>query len=41
MGIKRVYKTVDTCSAEFQAITPYYYSTFEEENESIVSDRKK
>ena len=41
MGIKRVYKTVDTCSAEFQALTPYYYSTFEEENESIVSDRKK
>ncbi|WMJ73411.1 carbamoyl-phosphate synthase large subunit [Cytophagaceae bacterium ABcell3] len=41
LGIKRVYKTVDTCSAEFQALTPYYYSTFEEENESIVSDKKK
>lgn len=41
LGIKRVYKTVDTCSAEFQAATPYYYSTFEEENESVVSDRKK
>jgi carbamoyl-phosphate synthase large subunit len=41
MGIKRVYKTVDTCSAEFEALTPYYYSTFEEENESIVSDKKK
>lgn len=41
MGIKRVYKTVDTCSAEFEALTPYYYSTFEEENESVVSDRKK
>ena len=41
MGIKRVFKTVDTCSAEFEALTPYYYSTFEEENESIVSDKKK
>ncbi len=41
MGIKRVYKLVDTCAAEFEAKTPYYYSTFEEENESIVSDKKK
>lgn len=52
MGVKRVYKLVDTCAAEFQAKTPYYYSTFEAEiqradgtkyvsNESIVSDRKK
>jgi carbamoyl-phosphate synthase large subunit len=41
MGIKRVYKLVDTCAAEFEAKTPYYYSTFEYENESIVSDRKK
>jgi carbamoyl-phosphate synthase large subunit len=40
-GIKRVYKLVDTCAAEFEAKTPYYYSTFEEENESIVSDKKK
>jgi carbamoyl-phosphate synthase large subunit len=40
-GIKRVYKLVDTCAAEFEAQTPYYYSTFESENESIVSDRKK
>lgn len=40
-GIKRVYKMVDTCAAEFQAQTPYYYSTYEGENESIVSDRKK
>tara|TARA_B100001059_G_scaffold48200_1_gene41190 strand:+ start:6775 stop:9624 length:2850 start_codon:yes stop_codon:yes gene_type:complete len=51
-GIKRVYKLVDTCAAEFSAKTPYYYSTFEEEmqigngkpfseNESKVSDRKK
>lgn len=39
--IKRVYKIVDTCSAEFEAKTPYYYSTFEGENESISSDRKK
>jgi carbamoyl-phosphate synthase large subunit len=41
MGIKRVYKLVDTCAAEFDAQTPYYYSTFEDENESVVSDRKK
>lgn len=39
--IKRVYKLVDTCAAEFEAQTPYYYSTFEIENESIVSDKKK
>lgn len=41
MGINRVYKLVDTCAAEFEAKTPYYYSTFEYENESVVSDRKK
>jgi carbamoyl-phosphate synthase large subunit len=41
MGIKRVYKLVDTCAAEFEALTPYYYSTFEYENESVVSDKKK
>jgi carbamoyl-phosphate synthase large subunit len=41
LGIKRVYKLVDTCAAEFPAKTPYYYSTFEEENESIRSERKK
>src|SRR5690606_26872971 len=52
MGIKRVYKLVDTCAAEFKAQTPYYYSTFENEvetpdgnrfmdNESVVSDKKK
>jgi carbamoyl-phosphate synthase large subunit len=40
-GINRVYKLVDTCAAEFAAQTPYYYSTFEEENESEVSDKKK
>jgi len=41
LGLKRVYKIVDTCAAEFPAATPYYYSSFEDENESIVSDRKK
>lgn len=41
LGIRRVYKVVDTCAAEFEAKTPYYYSTFDGENESIPSDRKK
>ena len=41
LGIRRVYKMVDTCAAEFAAQTPYYYSTFEEENESIPTDKKK
>ncbi|WKK67300.1 carbamoyl-phosphate synthase large subunit [Lutimonas zeaxanthinifaciens] len=51
LDIKRVYKLVDTCAAEFKAQTPYYYSTFESnmivngksypENESIVTDKKK
>jgi carbamoyl-phosphate synthase large subunit len=41
MGINRVYKLVDTCAAEFEAKTPYYYSTFEDENESVRSDKKK
>ena len=41
LGIKRVYKMVDTCAAEFPAKTPYYYSTYEGENESIASDKKK
>jgi len=41
LGINRVFKMVDTCAAEFPALTPYYYSTFEDENESIVSDKKK
>lgn len=41
MKINRVYKLVDTCAAEFEAKTPYYYSTFEDENESTSSDRKK
>lgn len=41
LGVKRVFKLVDTCAAEFEAQTPYYYSTFEDENESIPSDNKK
>ncbi len=52
LGIQRVYKLVDTCAAEFEAKTPYYYSTFEEQmqfageapfssNESTVTDKKK
>jgi len=41
LGINRVYKLVDTCAAEFEAQTPYYYSTFEYENESVVSDKPK
>jgi carbamoyl-phosphate synthase large subunit len=41
LGMHRVYKMVDTCAAEFQAKTPYFYSTYEGENESIVSDKKK
>ncbi|UKJ07592.1 carbamoyl-phosphate synthase large subunit [Solitalea lacus] len=41
LGINRVYKMVDTCAAEFPAQTPYYYSTYEGENESIPSDKKK
>ncbi|MFZ2419376.1 MAG: carbamoyl-phosphate synthase large subunit [Smithellaceae bacterium] len=36
-----VYKLVDTCAAEFEAYTPYYYSTYETENETRPSDRKK
>jgi carbamoyl-phosphate synthase large subunit len=42
-GITRVYKMVDTCAAEFEAKTPYFYSTFEgsQTNESIRSDKKK
>ncbi|WP_143308299.1 carbamoyl-phosphate synthase large subunit [Chitinophaga vietnamensis] len=40
-GIVRTYKMVDTCSAEFEAKTPYFYSTFDTENESKVTDKKK
>jgi carbamoyl-phosphate synthase large subunit len=41
LGIKRVYKMVDTCAGEFEAKTPYFYSTFEQENEAIASNKKK
>ncbi len=41
LGIVRSYKMVDTCAAEFEAKTPYYYSTFDGENESVVSEKKK
>ena len=41
LGIRRKYKMVDTCAAEFQAKTPYFYSTFESENESIPTDKPK
>ena len=40
-GIKPVYKLVDTCAAEFEAYTPYYYSTYETENEARPADRQK
>jgi len=40
-GIYPVYKTVDTCAAEFEAYTPYLYSTYESEDEANPSDRKK
>lgn len=41
LGIRRVYKMVDTCAAEFESSTNYFYSTFDEENESKKSDKKK
>ena len=40
-NIKPVYKMVDTCAAEFESTTPYYYGTYEYENESIVTDKEK
>lgn len=40
-GIFPVYKMIDTCASEFESYIPYFYSTYEEENESIVSDKKK
>ena len=40
-GIIPTYKMVDTCAAEFEAATPYYYSTYAEEDEVEVSDKKK
>ena len=41
LGVAPVFKTVDTCAAEFEAYTPYHYSTYETETEAIQSDRKK
>jgi carbamoyl-phosphate synthase large subunit len=41
LGVAPVFKTVDTCAAEFEAHTPYHYSTYDQENESVRSDRKK
>ncbi|MEA1968901.1 MAG: carbamoyl-phosphate synthase large subunit, partial [Thermodesulfobacteriota bacterium] len=41
LGIVATYKLVDTCAAEFKAVTPYYYSTYEKECESRVSDKQK
>ncbi len=41
LNILRTFKMVDTCAAEFEAKTPYFYSTFDQENESIPSDKKK
>ncbi len=41
LGIKPVYKMVDTCAAEFEATTPYYYSTYETENEVVETDKPK
>ncbi len=40
-GIIPVYKMVDTCAAEFESATPYFYSTYEQENESVASNNKK
>ena len=41
LGIKPVYKMVDTCAGEFEAVSPYYYSTYDEVTEAIPSDKKK
>ncbi|HCP22852.1 MAG: carbamoyl-phosphate synthase large subunit [SAR202 cluster bacterium] len=40
-GLRPVYKTVDTCAAEFEAVTPYYYSTYDQENEAPALEGKK
>jgi len=40
-GLFPVYKMVDTCAAEFESVTPYYYSTFEDEEENIISKKEK
>ena len=41
LDIKPVYKTIDTCAGEYSGYVPYFYSTYEQENESVVSNRKK
>jgi carbamoyl-phosphate synthase large subunit len=41
LGVVPVYKTIDTCAAEFEAQTPYFYSTYEDENESIRTEKPK
>ena len=41
LGVKPVYKMIDTCASEFESYVPYFYSTYEDENESIVSENKK
>jgi carbamoyl-phosphate synthase large subunit len=41
LGLRPVFKTVDTCAGEFPALTPYHYSTYEQETEVVASDRKK
>ncbi len=41
LGVRPVFKTVDTCAAEFEAQTPYHFSTYQEENEAVRSNRKK
>ncbi len=41
LDIKPVYKMIDTCASEFDSYVPYFYSTYEDENESVVSDKKK
>lgn len=41
VGILPVYKMIDTCAAEFDSYVPYFYSTYEQENESVVSQRRK
>src|SRR5690606_2508464 len=40
-GVRATFKTVDTCAAEFEAHTPYHYSTYEDEDEVAPSDRRK
>lgn len=41
LGVRPVYKMIDTCASEFESYVPYFYSTYEEENESVVSEKEK